>query len=490
MSLSSALSIAQSALLNTSRQTAVVSRNVSEANNPDYSRRTAVVVSTLSGAMVIEVRRATNEALSRQNMTAISAASGQSTLLAGLNALNLDVNGFENASSPATAIGEFQKALQIFSASPSNGAVAESTVESARNLVRVLKEGSAAVQYFRGDMDRQILGAVGELNNLLADFKIANDTVVAGTRTGRDVNEALDQRDAILKKISEFVPVNTVKRSDNDLMLVTASGATLFETIPREVTFRPTAGLSPGTMGNTIYVDGVPLNAGTGGNTTAQGKLAAFVQLRDDVAVGMQAQLDEIARGLIMAFRETDASGGGGPDLAGLFTWNGAPALPADGTLVDGLAQQIAVNPLFDPAQGGNVNLLRDGGANGAAYVHNPGGATPQAAYSDLILTYAQRMSEPIAFDSAAGIEGTISLSAYSTESISWISALRQDATRAAESKNTLMNFTGEVLSNETGVNIDEEMTLLLDLEHTYEASARLMRAVDDMLAALLQAVR
>ncbi|TGV81582.1 hypothetical protein EN788_64315, partial [Mesorhizobium sp. M2D.F.Ca.ET.145.01.1.1] len=48
---------------------------------------------------------------------------------------------------------------------------------------------------------------------------------------------------------------------------------------------------------------------------------------------------------------------------------------------------------------------------------------------------------------------------------------------------------TAEVLSNDTGVNVDQEMSLLLDLEHTYQASARMMKTVDDMLNALLSAV-
>ncbi|MEP4751127.1 MAG: flagellar basal body rod C-terminal domain-containing protein, partial [Nitratireductor sp.] len=40
-----------------------------------------------------------------------------------------------------------------------------------------------------------------------------------------------------------------------------------------------------------------------------------------------------------------------------------------------------------------------------------------------------------------------------------------------------------------TGVNIDVEMSLLLDLEHAYEASARLIRTVDQMMATLLETV-
>jgi flagellar hook-associated protein 1 FlgK len=45
MSLSSALSTAKSSLAATSKQTSVVSRNIAGVNDPDYSRRTASLVS-------------------------------------------------------------------------------------------------------------------------------------------------------------------------------------------------------------------------------------------------------------------------------------------------------------------------------------------------------------------------------------------------------------------------------------------------------------
>ena len=51
MSLSSALSIAQSSIRNTARQTSIVSRNVLEASNPDYNRR--IAVNTINGARSI-----------------------------------------------------------------------------------------------------------------------------------------------------------------------------------------------------------------------------------------------------------------------------------------------------------------------------------------------------------------------------------------------------------------------------------------------------
>jgi len=485
MSLSTALSIAQSTLLNTSRQTTVVSRNVSEGSNPNYARRSAILATAANGAQVVEVRRATNEVLFRQNLASTSSAAGQSRLLDGMNTLNIDVYGIEHSNSPATVIGQFMQALQVYSSSPSNLSVAENAISSAKQVVDMLRTGSQAIQTFRTNMDREIMGAVGDLNRLLADFKVANDEVVSGTKAGRDVNDALDQRDGLLKQISEYVPVSAIKRNDNDLMLVTKAGTTLFETQPREVSFTPVAGYSAGMAGNAITIDGVPLVTGGSTSTTASGVLGAMLQLRDGVAGGMQAQLDEIARGLITAFAETDPTGVQ-PDAAGLFTWPGAPGVPPAGAKIDGLAASISVNAAFDSQQGGNPRLLRDGGANGADYVHNASGGP---GYSDLLLAYAAKLEQPIAFDPAAGIDGTISVVTYSTESVSWFGSVRQDASRAAENSVALMMHTTAALSNATGVNIDEELTLLLDLEHTYEASARLLRTIDDMLTALMQAV-
>jgi len=486
MSLTTALSIAQTALLNTSRQTSIVSRNISEANNPDYARRSAAIVTSMNGSHITQIRRATSEVLFRQNLAALSSVVGQDTMLGAMNSLNLAVNGSDNATSPARLIGKFQEALQSYSASPSNGSIAENAVEAARQVVKALNNGTTAIQSFRSDMDRQILGAVGELNSLLSDFEQVNREIVSGTQAGRDVNDALDQRDALLKKISEFVPVSVVPRAANDMALVTASGAMLFDVVPRTVTFDPVAGHSAGVDGNPIRIDGVPLPAGTGGNTSASGKLAAMLQMRDDVAGGMQAQLDETARGLIAAFSEKDPDGILA-DAAGLFTWPGAPAVPADGVLVDGLAGLISINAAMDSTAGGNPHLLRDGGANGADYIRNTEGG---AGFTSLLIDYQTRLESPIAFDNAAGLQGTISVVTYSEESVSWFEGIRQSAQRAVENKNALYVRTDAALSNMTGVNIDEELTLLLDLEHSYQASARLMSTVDAMLGALMDAIR
>ncbi|MCR4264805.1 flagellar hook-associated protein FlgK [Nitratireductor sp. ZSWI3] len=486
MSLTSALSIAQTALFNTSRQTSVLSRNVSEASNPDYARRSAVLSSTLAGARVAKIERAANEVLFRQNLFAISSWQGQKTLSDGLNSLQLTINGNDNATAPATAISKLQTALQLYASTPSNPTLAEGAIQAAHQVVRSLNDGAGAIQTFRADADRQIATAVDSLNRLLAEFEVVNTEVVNGTRSGRDVSDALDRRDALLKQISEYVAISTTTRSGNDMVIITGDGATLFETIARPVTFTPNTAYGPGTTGNAVYIDGVPLAPGIGGNTTASGSIAATLQLRDDVALRLQNQLDEVARGMIAAFAETDPSGTLA-DAAGLFTWAGGPSLPPDGTIVNGLAASIRVNAAMDPAAGGNAALLRDGGANGAAYARNAGGA---ASFSDLLLAYSQRLEEPMNFDPAAGLDTSRSVAAFAFDTVGWLESQRKQADSGSEGKEALVTRTAAALSNITGVNVDEEMALLLDLEHAYEASARIISVVDEMLATLLQATR
>ena len=104
----------------------------------------------------------------------------------------------------------------------------------------------------RADMDRQIGTAVDELNSLLSQFEKVNGEVINGTRMGRDTSDSLDQRDKLLKDISEYVSISTIVRGENDIVITTSDGATLFETIPREVTFDATLAYQAGMTGDSI----------------------------------------------------------------------------------------------------------------------------------------------------------------------------------------------------------------------------------------------
>ncbi|ABR59136.1 flagellar hook-associated protein FlgK [Sinorhizobium medicae] len=472
MSLSSAIAIAQSAFSTTAQQTATVSKNIANSGNADYSRRMAMLGTTPGGAQIVSIYRAQNEALLKQNLISISQSSAQSSLLSGLEIMKSALGGNDYESAPSTYLSAFRNSLQTFASTPGNATIAATVVSDASDLANSISRTSAAVQDLRLDTDKKIAEDVANLNRLLAQFETANNAVRQATAAGTDATAALDDRDRILKQVSELVGISTVTRANNDTVIYTAGGTVLFETLPREVTFAPKSAYDATVTGNGIFIDGVPLAAGNGADTNAQGKLAGLLQLRDDIAPTFQTQLDEMARGLVSLFQE------GG--LPGLFTWSGGN-VPAAGAVEAGIAAYLSVNP----AAKSNPFLLRDGGFNGI--VSNPGN---NAGFTDLLDSFVAAMDGDMAFDSAAGLDGTSSIMEFAASSVGWFEQIRSGASTADDNKAALLARTQEALGSVTGVSIDEELSLLLDLEQSYKASAKLISTVDAMMASLLEAVR
>lgn len=484
MSLSSAINTAQSMLSNTAKQTSIISQNIANSGNADYSRRSAILATALGGSHIVGIDRAQNAALLRQLMSSVSGSSGQDSLLAGLEKLKATMGGNDYESSPATLIAALRDALQTYATKPSDATAGQSAIAAAKDVANGLNTASAAVQTVRSDADAEIGRSVEDLNTLLAQFSDVNKAVIQATVSGKDATGALDRRDSLLKDISGYIGVNTALRSNNDMVIYTKDGTTLFESVPRAVTFTPTTSFAAGVSGNQVMIDGVPLAAGDGSNTTASGKLQALLQLRDQAAPVFQSQLDEIARALVANFAETDQTDPTNKQ-PGLFVWSGA-GIPADGTIVPGLAAGISVNAAVDPSLGGDPTLLRDGRIN-AGFDANPENGD---GYSALLDSFVAGLGETRAFDGSAKAGGSNSLLAYATNSIGWLERYRSDASSASENKDALLSRSRDALSNTTGVSIDEEMSRLLDLEQSYKASAKMIATVDAMLGALLQAVR
>jgi flagellar hook-associated protein 1 FlgK len=473
MSLASAINTAQTIFTNTGQQTAVVSKNIANSSNGDYVRRLAMMGVDSEGQYYVKIQRAQDDALFKQTISSISQSSAQSRLLDGLQTIQSVFGGDEYPSSPSTYLATFRSSLQTYAASPGNITIASSTVADAKDLANSISTSATAVQEVRADADKEMLEHVGTLNELLSKFETINNQIVGALATGADASDALDQRDKLLKSMAEIVGISTVTRSNMDTVIYSADGTVLFETIPRKVTFTPTSNYDATVTGNPILVDGIAIKAGTGGNTSAEGTLASLLQLRDELAPKIQSQLDEMARGLVTMFQENGAPG--------LFVWSGT-TVPAAGTITAGIASSLAVNPAAEA----DPTTLRDGTVNGGAS-SNP---TASSGYTELLDSYIVAMDTPMSFDTAADLGGTATIMTYASSSIGWLEQLRKSATTADENKSVMLAQTQQALSNATGVSLDEELALMLDLEQSYKASAKLLSTVDEMLTTLLDSVR
>jgi len=270
------------------------------------------------------------------------------------------------------------------------------------------------------------------------------------------------------------------------LVIYTDSGATLFETSPRAVSFQSSPALDASTAGKSVFVDGVAVTGSSATMPIQSGRIAGLTELRDTVTVTYQSQLDEIARGLVTAFAETDQTGGSAPAAAGLFKVSaGVSTIPS--ALTPGLAGTITVNALADPGQGGTTDLLRDGGFNGAAYQSNTTGA---ASFRTRLQEQSDALGLARTYDGTTSLASNVNLTKFATSSVSWLQGLRQAVSGSVDSEKAVLSQASNALSNATGINLDQEYANQLELERSYQASSKLISVVNQLFDSLFAMIR
>ena len=488
MALISGLNNAVSGLSTTADQITVVSRNVANQNNTGASRKIANLTTIpYGGVRVASVTRAVDVALFDKVLSATSDSGAHQAIAGALTQLDATVNDPKLETSPAALLSKLQSALQTYSAAPQSVTAGQSAVLAAKDLAQSLNSATQTVQQVREQADSDMSASVSNLNSLLGQFETVNNEIVKGTVSGADVTDYLDQRDKLLTSMSEEVGIRVVGRANNDMTIYTDSGVTLFDKTARNVSFTATPLFLASTIGNQVSIDGVPVTGNAGSMLAKSGKLVGLATVRDVTAVSYQSQLDEIARGVISAFAEKDQSATPTlPDSAGLFTYSGGPAIPPPGSIVAGIAGTIQVSAAVDPDAGGDATLLRDGGISGAAYVYNTTGGT---AYTDKLQQLMNGFDATQSFDPAAQNGGSATLTNYAASSVGWLDGERQSAQGQADYAETLRQSSSSALSSETGVNLDDEMSKMLALEQSYQASSRVINTINQMFGTLLQAV-
>ncbi|WP_230533130.1 flagellar hook-associated protein FlgK [Microvirga roseola] len=486
MSLSLALNTARSSLQASQSQIAVVSRNTAGASEPSYSRKIASLV-TQGGAARVFISRASDVALYTKMLDTTSNAATQNALLEGLKKLEQTVGDTELNHSPAALVGELKNALEQYAKSPDDVVMARKFLASASDMASALNKATSEVQAVRLEADGSIAKSVVRINDILVKFEKVNQDIMRGSAAGADITDNLDVRDQLIAQLSEEIGITVVPREGNDVAIYTDSGVPLFERMARPVTFTPTTVYGAGTVGNAVFIDGIQVTGAGAPMPLNSGNLVGLTQLRDDVAVTYQRQLDEIARGLIATFAESDQVGAD-IDRTGVFDYVGGPSVPLP-PAPTGLAARIRINAAVDPAAGGSLDRIRDGGINGGDYRYNPGLPGTDAAYSDRLYGLREALDADRPFDPSLGLGSSASLVEFSGSSASWLQGFRQKVASDLDYGNTLLGHASTALSNATDVNMDEETALMLQLEKSYAASAKLISTINDMLKTLLNMV-
>lgn len=488
MSLTLAYEIARGGMMANATGASIVSRNIANVDNPNASRKSASTISSDIGIRLGVIGNAVSSSLLESVLSSQSKHGELKTITSALDRLSGTINDPQLGLSPSSMIADMQAALYAAAAEPHNESLLNKVVSTASDVANTLQDAASLISQVRKEANAELAGSVKQLESLLSDFEKANGAIVAGTLAGRDVTDSIDQRNALLRDIATLIDVQPTTRANNDMVLFAANGTTLFETVPRKISF-DNSPLSPGQPGGRLTIDGVPFSGA--GATQVGGKIGGLLQIRDDVAVTFGRQVDEIARGLIVAFAETDQSAMPTlPAIAGLFTYAGGPGLPPGGVALDGLAMTIRVNPNADPMQGGNLASIRDGGIGAPgnpAYVYNAGGGQ---GFSDRLREMAGALSQAQSFDPATGLSSGTTVLDLASTSAGWLESRRSEQHARLEDRQVLGERALSAWQGQVGINLDEEMTSLMALERSFQATARLISTVDNMFAALFEATR
>ena len=477
MSISSALANALSGLSASARMTETVSSNLANVMTDGYARRDVELGSRmLGGVSVVSVNRHANPGILSERRLSDADFAGHSTMAKGLAELEQVIGAAGTDGSLSDRVARLEEALTDAAADPASDTRLSTVLRRLGELVASVNEAGSDIQVLRYDADASIATQVGNLNTALEKVESLNSDISRLRAVGQNPAGLMDQRQVVIDQISEIVPVRVISRMSGQVALMTTSGEYLVDGTARDIGFDPVTAIvadmtlaSGGLHGLTI--DGDPVSAPDGFGPLSGGSLAATFNMRDDILVDVQSQVDAFAADLISRFQQTPAD----PTLAagapGLFTDDGAVLDPLDTVA---LSQRLSVNSLVDPGAGGSLAHLRDGLG---AVVAGPVGYADQLLASLSALTnltaVAPGGSPRGAAGHAAAIVADIGALRLDAESEMSFAAARNSGLREAEAAE--------------GVDTDFELQTLMRIEQAYAANAKVIQTADSLISMLME---
>ncbi len=426
---------------------------------------------------------------------------------------------------------------------PDDQAARSQLLQRAETLTGALNQAAGELDALHGASVDQLEAIVTEINTLAAGVAGLNERIRTAANAGMPHADLLDQRDLLVSKLSDLVGV-TVRAGDDDTLDVYVSGSALVRGTRSEELRVDTSGPA---VQIEWKKDGYPVAAteGAAGGllTVLNDTLVRYRASLDAVAVSLRDTVNS-AHG---ALSGTLAVGGQDLSAAGALSFglrvNGSTladvsVVGADWSGPGGAAAlQAALQSAVDASAGAGVVTVTVTGGNGSPLAVGLAPVNP----SDSILVSAVA-GDPglgtLLSDVAVGLDGVGGRAFFSGTSASDLSvaadlvsnpsavgaafagngpldgsaamALAEGGSRAGgptarytdmvvglgvEAQSTYRRVVMQAAATRqvdaardavSGVNIDEEMVNLVQFEHAYNASARVMTAIDEMLETLI----
>ncbi|WP_349367548.1 flagellar hook-associated protein FlgK [Salinarimonas sp.] len=452
-----------------------------------------------------------------------------------------------SASALDTLLNGFSGALERLVDDPASTTARTGVIGAGRTLASRIGAVAEGVQALRTEAEGRIATLAEEANTLLAGIERVNRSILSEGPTA----PLADERDRLIGQLSAIVDLQVHQGGNGSVTITTGAGQTLFDGARAlRFEFEGRTQLGPQNRYDTTppSVGVLSLVSATGARTdlvaagaVRSGALGAALEMRDETLVQAQLQLDELAAGLARGFSDEPATVTG---TTPAFTLSSAAypltvEIAVGGTFVRASAGSEAdLNAALAPhatiagtavnVPGGTVlsaATTRTGtaGTGAFAFFEDPAQPPGYTGANDQITGFAQRIrvnsavaSDPSllvnsafagdparpgfmrdglarsqTFASQAGLSGSApfqgDVASALRRTVEVQGAAAATSARLDEGQSVALATVEGRFAQTSGVNIDEEMSQLVQLQTAYGANARVMSAVREMMDVLLR---
>lgn len=323
MGLTSALNTAVFGITFNQRQIDVTAANIANADTAGYSKKTVSANAyfdgegNVAGIVSNEISRVINEEIQADYFASLADTNYGKQIAAFTDRLD-DVFGTIGDQTGLSALAtELTSSLSALVNQPGNYAAQQEVVAAAEAIARELNSSYQQIADLRQEADAALANQTETVNNLLSSIEDVDASIRDATQAGVSSVEMEDERDRLVEQLSGYLDLNVSKTSDNTLFIQTKNGQPLLaDGNAATLAFQPTNQLAANQQGNAIVAttaggaqfDIIPAGATGSDRTIGTGLMVATMELRDDVLVEAQKQLDTIAAELSLAFSTVTTS--------------------------------------------------------------------------------------------------------------------------------------------------------------------------------------
>lgn len=433
--------------------------NISNANTPGYSRQVVRLSETTpfsppsfsrpsmagmigTGVEVASIERMRDEFLDtevRNESQSLGRWETRRDLLAEVELIYTEPSD----SGIRSSLDAMWTSLQNLANHPEDGEARSVVKQTAAAFADTVRHTYDQLSELRKSIDQSISVKVDDINRIASQIANLNDQIMKANTAGLNANDFKDQRQLLIKDLSKLVNIGVTEGARGDVM-VTVAGTPLVD-LNQARSIEAVADPLNGNLVNLQWSDtGDPVYV-------SNGQLQGLLEMRDTVVVDYMSQLDSFASAIIS---QVNTQHGLGRDLSGN---------PGIAFFTGADASDITFNPA----------LMANGSLIAASQSGQPGDGSNALAIANL---NKQKLMGG----------GTLTFEEYFRATISQLGVESQDAEKRTENSDALIGHLETQAESVSGVSLDEEMTNMIKYQHGYNATARVITTMDEMIDTII----